>query len=261
MTISRLFESRALHSLTDPHKVTRRERILGYLLGPVGGMLINLVISSYLIIYYTDVLDLTPIWGGVFITAFPLASKLISVLTTIWIGRVIDRTRTDQGKARPWLLIATPVLLVAAILAVAVPSAGEAVQLVWVVLSYALLIDIALVIWGTAHALMVPLSSRRPEERGPLAVLTNMSTMIFASTVVSLLFPLFVLPAIGANRSAWLTMMGILTLVALPLMLMQYYFTRERVSEQSVAEQSRTLKSQYATLLTSKFYVLYVSIW
>jgi GPH family glycoside/pentoside/hexuronide:cation symporter len=214
-----------------------------------------------LILYYTDVLDLTPVWGGVFVTAFPLVSKLFSVLTTIWIGRIIDRTNTRQGKARPWLLVWAPLMVVTAIAAVAVPNAPEAVQLIWIVLSYALLVDFALVIWGTSNGLMVPLASRRPEERGPLAVLTNMSIVMFASAVVSLAFPLMVLPAIGASRSGWLIMMVCVTLVALPLMVLQYFFTRERVTEQSVAEDPQSLKAQYKTLFTSKFYVLYVTIW
>ena len=37
-------------------------------------------------------------------------------------------------------------------------------QLIWVVFTYCLFTDIAFVAWGTAHNLMVPLSSRRPEE-------------------------------------------------------------------------------------------------
>ncbi|MFF5965126.1 MFS transporter [Streptomyces collinus] len=252
--------SSAFSSLTDKDRVTRRERVFGYLLGPVGGMLINMAVGSYLIVYYTDVLDLTPAWGGLFLTVFPLASKLVSIVTTVWVGRVIDRTSTPHGKARPWLLLATPLMIVSAILAVAVPNAPTVVQLIWVVFTYCLFTDIAFAVWGTAHNLMVPLASRRPEERGPLAVLTNMSTVMFAATVVSLVFPLVVLPAIGADKTAWLTMMVILTAVALPLMLMQYYFTRERVSEQTTASEPEKLKDQYKILFSSRDFVIYVAV-
>jgi hypothetical protein len=51
MALPDLLQSRTFNSLTDPEKVTRRERILGYLLGPVGGMTVNMVVSSYVMIY------------------------------------------------------------------------------------------------------------------------------------------------------------------------------------------------------------------
>ena len=69
---------------------------------------------------------------------------------------VIDRTTTPHGKARPWLLLATPLMIVSAILAVAVPNAPAVVQLIWGVFTYCLFTDMAFSVWGTAHNLMVP---------------------------------------------------------------------------------------------------------
>ena len=36
------------------------EKWLGYLLGPAGALLLNAVLATYLNVYYTDVLNLTP---------------------------------------------------------------------------------------------------------------------------------------------------------------------------------------------------------
>ena len=81
--------------------VTKPEKWLGYLLGPAGALLLNAVLATYLNVYYTDVLNLTPLWGGVFLTVFPIVSKVIDAVTTVLMGQIIDRTRTKQGKARP----------------------------------------------------------------------------------------------------------------------------------------------------------------
>ena len=35
----------------------------------------------------------------------PIVSKVIDAVTNIIMGRIIDKTRTRQGKARPWVLI------------------------------------------------------------------------------------------------------------------------------------------------------------
>ena len=77
--------------------VTRSEKWLGYLLGPAGALLLNAVLATYLNVYYTDVLNLTPLWGGLFLAIFPIISKIIDAITNICMGQIIDRTRTKQG--------------------------------------------------------------------------------------------------------------------------------------------------------------------
>ena len=84
-------------------EVRAKEKWLGYLLGPAGALLLNAVLATYLNVYYTDVLNLTPLWGGLFLAIFPIISKVIDAITNIIMGQVIDRTRTKEGKARPWL--------------------------------------------------------------------------------------------------------------------------------------------------------------
>ena len=54
-------------------EVTAREKWLGYLLGPAGALLLNAVLATYLNVYYTDVLNLTPLWGGLFLAIFPIS--------------------------------------------------------------------------------------------------------------------------------------------------------------------------------------------
>ena len=98
---NRLLEKRALDSRLTSPDVTAKEKWLGYLLGPSGALLLNAVLATYLNVYYTDVLNLTTVWGGAFLAVFPIVSKIIDAVTNIVMGYIIDRTRTKQGKARP----------------------------------------------------------------------------------------------------------------------------------------------------------------
>ena len=81
--------------------VSPKEKWLGYLVGPAGALLLNAVLGSYLNVYYTDVLNLTGVWGGSFLALFPIISKAIDAVTNLIMGQIIDRTRTKGGKARP----------------------------------------------------------------------------------------------------------------------------------------------------------------
>ena len=131
MLSAKLFDSR-IHS----QNVTGKEKWLGYLLGPCGALLLNAVLATYLNVYYTDVLKLTTVWGGAFLVVFPLVSKIIDAITNVIMGYIIDRTKTKQGKARPWLLLSALLVALAGILLFTVPNAGETVQVIWVMLSY-----------------------------------------------------------------------------------------------------------------------------
>ena len=117
-------------------EVTAKEKWLGYLLGPAGALLFNAVLATYLNVYYTDVLDLTGVWGGAFLVVFPIVSKIIDAVTNVVMGYVIDRTRTKEGKARPWLLLSAPLVTVTGILLFTVPKGSLTVQIVWGMVSY-----------------------------------------------------------------------------------------------------------------------------
>ena len=165
-----LFDKPLMNSRVKSEKVTAAEKWLGYLIGPAGALLLNAVLATYLNIYYTDVLDLTRIWGGLFLTVFPIVSKIIDALTNVVMGYIIDRTRTKQGKARPWLLFSAPLVALSGVLLFMVPQASESVQVIWVMLSYNLFYSFAYTIFNMSHNLMVPLSTRNTTDRGGLSV-------------------------------------------------------------------------------------------
>ena len=122
-------------SLIRTENVTAKEKWLGYLLGPAGALLLNAVLATYLNVYYTDVLNLTPLWGGVFLTVFPIVSKIIDAITNVIMGQVIDRTKTKEGKARPWLLLSAFLVPVTGILLFTVPESSDTVKAIWVMIS------------------------------------------------------------------------------------------------------------------------------
>lgn len=160
MSSKKLMEHQAFHTRIHSPEVKPAEKWLGYLLGPAGALLLNAVLATYLNVYYTDVLKLTTVWGGAFLVFFPIVSKIIDAITNVVMGYAIDRTRTREGKARPWLLLSAPLLTVTGILLFTVPDASETVQVVWVMVSYNLFYSFAYTIFNMSHNLMVPLSTQ-----------------------------------------------------------------------------------------------------
>ena len=238
--------------------VTKSERWLGYLLGPAGALLLNAVLATYLNVYYTDVLNLTPLWNGLFLAIFPIISKIIDAITNIIMGQIIDHTKTKQGKARPWLLISAFLLPVTGILLFTVPNSNETVRVIWVMISYNLFYSFAYTIFNMSHGLMVPLSTRDSIARGGLSVFNQITTIMMSGILVALIFPMLIMPAIGADKSKWIVLMSILSILALPLTLLEYYFTKERITEEGAVEdkEKQSFGEQMKLLFADKYMLL-----
>ena len=236
--------------------ISDKERWLGYLAGPSGALLLNAVLGVYLNVFYTDVLKLTSVWGGAFLMVFPILSKIIDACTNIAMGQIIERTDTKEGKARPWLLLSAILLPVTGILLFAVPRASETVKVIWVLLSYNLFYSFAFTIYNMSHTLMVPLSTRNTQERGSLSVFNNIASVMVTGIIVALIFPMAIMPALGASQSRWLLTMSIISALTLPLTLIEYFHTKERVTEESGCGGTHTIKEQLSVILHDRYWIV-----
>ena len=254
MTQANALSGRVWNSRVRSQNVTGTEKWLGYLAGPCGALLFNAVMATYLNVYYTDVLGL----GGLFLVVFPVISKVIDAITNVIMGYVIDRTRTKQGKARPWLLLSAPLVAVTGVLLFVVPSGNEILQIAWVMISYNLYYSVAYTIYNMSHNLMVPLSTRNTAQRGVLAVFNNISTIMMSGIVVALVFPMAVMPALGTSKGLWIAVMSVLACISLPLVLVEYYFTKERVTAESSGQEEKKIPFalQLKAIFTDKYMLL-----
>ena len=250
-------------SLVKSPEVTRKEKWLGYLLGPAGALLLNAVLATYLNVYYTDVLKLTTLWGGAFLTVFPIVSKIIDAITNIIMGQVIDRTRTKEGKARPWLLLSAILVPITGILLFTVPESSDTVKALWVMISYNLFYSFAYTIFNMSHGLMVPLSTRDSTARGGLSVFNQITTIMMSGILVALVFPMVIMPMIGVDKQKWITLMCVLSIVALPLTLLEYFFTKERITEEAkeLGERDKLSFGEQMKLLFTDRYMLLIYVY
>ena len=254
-----LFASPRLDSHIRSANVTNKERWIGFFFGPAGVILLNAILATYLNVFYTDVLKLGGLWGGLFLMIFPIVSKVIDAITNVIMGQIIDRTRTRQGKARPWLLVAGPIVAISAVLLFLVPNAGTAVQVIWIIFSFNLYYSIGYTIYYMSHSMMVPLSTRNSKQRDGLAMLTNMAMAIIPGMFVALLFPMMIIPRLGVDQGKWIRMISIFAVIALPCVMLEYFFTKERVTEESSGlekEEKLSLKAQMKACFSDRYWLI-----
>lgn len=249
-----LLDSRIFDSRVHSKNVEGKEKWLGYLIGPAGALLFNAVLGTYLNIYYTDVLKLS----GLFLVIFPIVSKIIDAITNVIMGYIIDRTKTKQGKARPWLLLSAPLMAITGVMLFLIPQFNETFKLIWIVLSYNLFYSFAFTIYNMSHNLMCPLSTRNTLQRGQLSVFNQITTIMMSGIVVALIFPMLIMPALDVDPSKWILTMSILSALALPLTVVEYYFTKERVTEEQGAQEEKKIPflKQLKIILTDKYMII-----
>ena len=233
MSQTKLLSGRMWDSRIRSRNVTGKEKWFGYLLGPCGALLINSILGgSFLNQYWTDVLKIGGLWGGAFLVVFPLFSKILDAITNFIMGWIINRTENKQGKARPYLLLSVVLVPLTGILLYLVPNMAIEWQAVWVLISYNLYFSFAFTIYNMSHSMMVPLSTRNSSQRGLLAVFNQVASVMVTGILAALIFPMLILPMIGSSKVLWVSSMSLIAIVMLPLILLEYYYTKERVTEE-----------------------------
>ena len=85
---------------------------LGFFIGPTLALLANSILGQYFNMYMTNVLNITA-WASTFFTWLPVISVIFVVAGNIVVGRLMDKSRTKAGKARPLLLVSVPLSILA----------------------------------------------------------------------------------------------------------------------------------------------------
>lgn len=266
MAMNSFLSKKIFNSKIQSNNITNKEKWLGYLAGPAGALLLNaLLAQGFLNVFYTDELGIGGLWGGMFLVVFPVLSKILDAITNLVMGAIIDKTRTPQGKARPWLLLSIPFVVVFGILLYLVPThASTAVKAVWIIVTYNLYYCFAFTMYNITHMMMVPLSTRNDMQRSQLAVFNNIANIAITGILVALLFPMLVLPKIKGNIDSWVTFMSTVAILMLPVMLLEYYFTKERVTlenQQYEEKDEHTFKEKIKVCMSCKNWWILVVFW
>ena len=236
--LSNAFTSSIWNSRIKSANTTKKEMWLGYVLGPYGMLLGQSVVNSYFNQYLTDILGLTVskgAWIATFMVLFPVVSKLVDAITNLVMAKVIDSTTCRQGKVRPWLLISAPLVTISIILLFWMPFSQPIHQAIWVVFAYNLYYSVAYTMWNMSKELSAAVSTRNVNQRKNLSMAASI-TMNIGTGMVSIIFPM-ILTAVcaavhGNNAEGYLLTMSVVACISLPLTFIQYFYTRERVTEE-----------------------------
>ena len=270
------FQSHIWDTKVKSANVRTVERILGYVVGPFGVMLLQSIVNSYFNQYLTDVLGFTVsrgLWIATFMVFFPVFSKIIDALTNVLMAKVLDLTSSRQGKLRPWFILSLPIVVISILMMFAVPNMSAAGQAVWIIISYNLFYSVGYTMWYMAYELSAALSTRNVKQRSGNSIAGQITKNI-GTGIISILFPT-ILKAVcslmnGNNQQGYLLCMSLMCCVAIPLTFIQFFFTRERITEErrnasaeaseekGAAVKEATFMTQLKACLKDKYWIMFI---
>lgn len=254
--------------------VGKKEMWLGFVLGPFGIMVLQSIVNSYFNQYLTDVLGFTAskgAWIVSFMIVFPFLSKFLDAVTNVIMAKLIDRTTCRQGKLRPWFLLSLPIIIVSVILMFWIPVTGVVAQAIWIVVAYNLFYSVGYTMWYMSYELSAALSTRNYKQRSKNSM-AGQITKNMGTGLISMLFPTL-LGALcnvtnGDNQKGYLLTMSVMCCIAVPLTFIQFFFTRERITEERriqyvTEEEKSTAKeagflTQIKACLKDKYWVMLI---
>src|ERR1700690_1663853 len=126
---------------TAPDTIPMREKF-AYGFGDLACCLYWQTVSTYLLIFYTDIFGLTALAAGAMIGLSRSTDAFIDPV----IGMISDRRKSRWGKFRPYLLWGGVPLAIAGFLTFTVPDLGARGKLVWAYVTFNALMIIYTVI-------------------------------------------------------------------------------------------------------------------
>ena len=135
---------------------------IGYGSGDMAGNVVYAFLSSFVMIYLTNIVGLKAGIVGTLI----MVSKLFDGVTDVFFGALIDKTKSRLGKARPWMLYAYIGCAVTLIAIFAIPlKMGDFAQYAWFFIAYTLLNAVFFTANNIAYAALVALVTKNSKER------------------------------------------------------------------------------------------------
>lgn len=256
-----LFDKPFMDSRATTQTVSTKEWVLGHLIGPLGLIFVVNTIAALVEKFFTqqtgamygvDNIAMIMKMGGVYEVVMTVA-KILAMGTGLLNGWLIQHTQCRQGRMRPWYLIFGFISIIIGSLIFLFPgkTLGE---------NYWYYFFFLLICYHTVGSsyfylfrdTICSLTSRSPREKAFIQYIRKMSWTLISGIIIGMLLNMVALPMwLEKDITGYPKLMLILSAIAIPLLLLEYFYTRERITEDVTLEQSNAYI--FATLMCYAF--------
>lgn len=266
-----LFAKPILNTRVKTNTVSKKEKYLGHLLGPLGLIFVVNTVAAFVEKFFTQQvgamygvgnLEAVKTMGGRYELIMTIA-KFLGVGLGLFNSFLISKTKSKQGRFRPWYLIFgfISIIICGAIFLFPGTTLGESYWYYF----FTLLIcyhTIGSTFFYTFRDNIVSVSTHDPKEKQSLTFIRKVSWTLISGILIGMMVSSVLIPFwLEKDINGYAILLIALSVVAIPLLLLEYFYTRERVIEDvatEVGEENENkipLKSQFKALFTNKYWI------
>ena len=224
---------------------------IGYMSTEMGTTFSFYMISSFLSVFYTDAVGLTPM----VVSTLMLVVRVIDAVAAPIMGGIIDGTRSKYGRARPWLLWGLPFLVLLSILTFSDFDFSGAGKVMYAYITY-IGLEFAYTLIDTSKAALVNTITADGDER----VILN-SWRSAGAAVINIVLSAITMPIIlflGNDSGAYQITNVIYIIVCIPLILCSFLFCKETVVNVNVFDKPVRFSESLGSLVKNPMLLLLV---
>ncbi len=230
---------------------------VGYGVGDLGANFCWTFVASFILIYCTDILGVSAAMIGT-LMAF---SKILDGISDIFMGRIIDCTKSKMGKARFWLFVSSFPVAFSVFLLFNVPATfTENTKYIYVFIVYTLMGAVFYTMNNIAYSTLNALVTKNTEDR----VAMGSYRFIFAILAVILIssFTSSLVDQFGGGQEGWRAVSIIYAAICLIGLLIPVAAVRELPEselnevEKNKAKEKDGFFKAFLFLLKNKYFVL-----
>ena len=230
---------------------------VGYGAGDIAGNCVYALLTSFMMIYLTDSVGLSMGIVGTLIAI----SKIFDGVSDFFFGRMIDKTHTKMGKARPWMLWPYIGCALALVACFSIPESwGETAQYAFFFIAYTLLNAVFFTANNIAYASLTALITKNTNERVQLG--SFRFVFAFGTSMLIQYVTVYAVEWFGGGAAGWRAVAIIYAVIGLIVNTISVFSVKELPEADEGMEKERTeehkltfLKS-FKILLKNKYYVI-----
>ena len=267
-----MFDRESWQTKVKTNRITAKEKFLGHILGPGMIYVYYCVVLGLRELFYMDVMKINEAYTTTTYLVMTTVTSLVGIATGFLLNHITEKTVCRAGRFRPYVLMGVWIMSIAGFFMFWSPFAvGSPAHLVWLYIFNILYNCFGIPMYGLRIS-MVSVTSRNVLERNNVTTIRSAVTTMIAGVVVSLgivgtLYPMVLQKDLSGK--SWLVTVGLTAVVAVVFSFVEYFWTRERVTEENqkvLLDQCGDgavrvpLLMQIKNLLTDKYFLLATAV-
>ena len=240
-------------------KMASKSAVICYGFGDLASQFIWTFVGSYLTIFYTDVVGLTPI----IVSAIMLGARIWDAVNDPLMGAIAERTRTKWGRFRPYIAFGCPALALFGVMTFTNPFKGlSTAGVIWAAVTYivaGMLYTLVNIPYAALSGVMTEDADQRNKINTSRNIGMNVGMIIVNSCSAGLALYFSGSGAQVANGYGYMMVALVYSIIAVPLFFVVFFTSKEYVAPvNNIAKFS--FKDTFANLVHNKYLMIVTGI-